>query len=99
MKTTEHTLELARENDDGTETIVTCFYSLSYERNVRRADEVTSDYSEDGELADGTTVPLNELEIEEIAIYADDRKREAQGEANDHAEAAAEAEDDFQNDR
>ena len=90
MRDTEHTMITHRELDDGTEIAITCWYTLIYTGNPRNADTVTVDYHDEGQLADGTMVPLLAAELEELAMFTDDRQRDAQHEADNREEAAAE---------
>ena len=78
---------------------IKCLVELSYESHYRRAHTVTSDHADIGFLADGSEVTLTADEYEELQNFADDTRRAAQAEADDHAEAAAENAWDLRNDR
>ena len=99
MRDTDNTMVTHRELVDGTEIAVTCFYTLFYSSNPRAADTVTAEYHDEGQLADGTMVPLLASELEELVMFADDRRRDAQHEADARDEAAAEHAWDLMRDR
>ena len=99
--TTEKTITIPRELEDGTELVLTATVFFTVTRGRRCADRVTAvDYDDDNLYdADGTPYPMTDDEKETVGVEASELRSAMQVEFDDRDEAAAENAWDARDDR